>query len=101
MFEHKESTGHKAVLKLLAETEKGILRNVLVKTLVREKEITSKIFRTEKKVAKENQPFHYFEAEIDLQELTGIDMGRILHSANEHCQSYKYRNEKNIDERNN
>jgi hypothetical protein len=53
-----------------------------VKTLAREKEITSKIFWTAYKVAKENQSFHKFEAEIDSQELNGIDMGRILHSAN-------------------
>jgi hypothetical protein len=67
---------------LLADAEKETLPNVLVKTLVREKETTSKIFRTAYKVAKENQSFHNFEAEIDLQELNGIDMGRILHFAN-------------------
>jgi hypothetical protein len=53
-----------------------------VKTLACEKEITLKIFRTSYKVVKENQSFHNFEAEIDLQELSGIDMGRILLSAN-------------------
>jgi DNA-directed RNA polymerase subunit L len=67
MFEHKESAGHKEALKLLAEDEKETLPNVLVKTLAREKEITSEIFRTAYKVAKENQSFHNFEAEIDLQ----------------------------------
>jgi hypothetical protein len=66
----------------LQKPQKEILPNVLVKTLVHEKEITSKIFRTVYKVAKENQSFHYFEAKIDLQELSGLDMGRILHSAN-------------------
>jgi hypothetical protein len=67
---------------LLAEAEKETLPNVLVKTPACEKEITSKIFRTAYKVAKENQSFHKFEAELDLQELNAIDMGRILHSAN-------------------
>jgi hypothetical protein len=38
MFEHKESMGHKAALKLLAEAEKETLPNVLVKILAREKE---------------------------------------------------------------
>jgi hypothetical protein len=33
-------------------------------------------------VAKENQSFHYFEAEIDLQELNRFEMGPILHSTN-------------------
>jgi hypothetical protein len=82
MFEHKERAGHKAALKLLAKAEKETLPNVLVKTLAREKEITSKIFRTACKVAKENQSFHSFEDEKDLQELNGIDMGRILYSTN-------------------
>jgi hypothetical protein len=49
-----------------------------VKTLAREKDIISDSIQ----VAKEKQPFHKFEAEIDLQELNGIDMWRILHSAN-------------------
>jgi hypothetical protein len=66
----------------LQKPKKETLANVLVKTLAREKEITSKIFRTAYKVAKENQSFHNFEAEIDLQELHGIDIGRILHSGN-------------------
>jgi hypothetical protein len=78
MFEHKESMGHKAALKLLVEAKK----ETLVKTLAREKEVTSKIFWTVYKVAKENQSFHNFVAKIDLQELSGIYMGRILHSAN-------------------
>jgi hypothetical protein len=33
-------------------------------------------------VAKNNQSFCNVETEIDLQELNGIDMGRILHSTN-------------------
>jgi hypothetical protein len=43
---------------LLADAEKETLTDVLVKTLAREKEITSTIFRTAYKVAKENQSFH-------------------------------------------
>ena len=44
--------------------------------------LTQKIFRTAYKVAKDNQSFHHFETEIDLQELNGVEMGRILHSTN-------------------
>lgn len=82
IFEHKESAGHKAACKLVAEAEKDTLPNILYKNMVLEKEITSNVFRTAYKVAKENQSFHNFETEIDLQELNGINMGRILHSAN-------------------
>jgi hypothetical protein len=52
MFEHKENAGHKAALKLLAEAKRETLPNVLVKTLVREKEITPKTFWTAYKVGK-------------------------------------------------
>ncbi|XP_065675613.1 E3 SUMO-protein ligase KIAA1586-like [Hydra vulgaris] len=40
------------------------------------------IFRTAYKVAKGNQSFNNFEMEIDLQEINGVEMGRILHSTN-------------------
>jgi hypothetical protein len=60
MFKHKENAGHKAALKLLAEAEKETLPTVLVKTLAREKEITSKIFRTAYKVEKEKSILSQF-----------------------------------------
>ena len=34
------------------------------------------------KVCKKNQSFNDFELEVDLQEINGVNMGRILHSAN-------------------
>jgi hypothetical protein len=59
---------------LLAEAEKEILPNVLVKTLVREKEIISKNF-SDSIQSSERKSILSLEAEIDLQELNGIDMG--------------------------
>jgi hypothetical protein len=52
-----------------------------VKSLSHEKEITAKVFHTAYKVAK-NQSFDNFEDEINVQELNGINTGRILHSTN-------------------
>lgn len=49
-----------------------------------------KDFRPVHKLSKENQPFHHFETEIDLQELNGVEMGRILHST---IVCVKWRNE--------
>jgi hypothetical protein len=43
VFEHKECTGHKAALKLLTEAKNETLPIILVKTLAREKEVTSEI----------------------------------------------------------
>ncbi|XP_030046369.1 E3 SUMO-protein ligase KIAA1586-like [Microcaecilia unicolor] len=82
LFDHKESSSHKAALKLVAEANKEVLENVCIKSIGREKEITAKIFRTAYKVVKKNQCFNNFEAEIDVQELNGLDMGHILHSTN-------------------
>ncbi|KAK0048443.1 E3 SUMO-protein ligase [Biomphalaria pfeifferi] len=82
LFDHKETAAHKAALKILTEAEAAPIENVLLKALTREKIVTAKIFRTAYKVAKENQSFHNFESEIDLQELNGVEMGRILHSTN-------------------
>ncbi|KAJ8871537.1 hypothetical protein PR048_027860 [Dryococelus australis] len=50
--------------------------------MTREKELTNKMLHTAYTVAKKNWPFYNFEDEINLQELNGIDMGRILHSTN-------------------
>jgi hypothetical protein len=63
-------------------TEARTLSNILVKTLACEKEIASKVFQTAYKVGKENHSFHNFKPKVDLQELNGIDMERILHSTN-------------------
>ena len=82
LFDHKETAAHKAALKILAEADAAPIENVLLKALSREKIVTANIFRTAYKVVKENQSFHNFESEIDLQELNRIEMGRILHSTN-------------------
>jgi hypothetical protein len=82
IFKHKESSGHKADMDIMEESKKETLKKVSLKSLSRQKEVTAKILRTAYKVAKSNQSFNNFEMEIDLQELNGVDMGRILHSTN-------------------
>lgn len=80
IFDHKESAGHKAAAEILTESKDGKLEKTILRQNSHEKEITGKIFRTAYKVVKENQSFNNFETEVDLQELNGINMGRILHS---------------------
>jgi hypothetical protein len=80
ILDHKESAGHKAAVKITEEGKKETLETVCLQSLTREKEISNKIFRTAHKVAKMNQSFCNFETEIDLQELNGIDMERIMHA---------------------
>jgi hypothetical protein len=80
IFKHKGSSGHETAVKILVEAKKETLKKVSLKSLCRQKEVTAKI--TAYKVAKSNQSFSNFEMEIDLQELNGVDMGRIIHSTN-------------------
>ncbi|XP_065668012.1 E3 SUMO-protein ligase KIAA1586-like [Hydra vulgaris] len=82
IFDHKESVGHQAALKMVEEAKKETLSNNILKSLTREKIVTANIFRTAYKVAKGNQSFNNFEMETDLQEINGVKMGRILHSTN-------------------
>jgi len=82
IFDHKESSCHKAAAKLLLEADKAALETVVLKAQSQEAAVTAKIFHTAYKVAKENQSFHNFESEVDVQELNGVDMGCILHSTN-------------------
>jgi hypothetical protein len=46
------------------------------------KSVIAKVVRRAYKVARKNQSFNNFEDEIIVQELKGVDVGRILHSAN-------------------
>jgi hypothetical protein len=81
IFEHKESLSHKAALNLVAEAQKDI-RERVYKISDSWKNITAEVFRTAYEVEKKNQSFNNFEGEINVQELNGEDMGRILHSPN-------------------
>jgi hypothetical protein len=55
---------------------------VCIKSPTLEKNITAKVFHTAYEVAKKNQSFNNFEDDINVQELNGVDMVRIFHSAN-------------------
>ena len=41
MFDQKESAGHQAALKMVAEAEKVTLENIILKSLTREKIVTA------------------------------------------------------------
>lgn len=82
IFKHKESSAHHAALSILETAKTKSLETVCTKAFENEKGVTANIFRTAHKVVKKNQAFYDFEAEIDVQELNGINMGCILHSTN-------------------
>jgi hypothetical protein len=54
LFDHKESSCHKAAVKLVEEVQKETLKKVCMKSLSHEKEITAKVFRTAYKVTKKS-----------------------------------------------
>ena len=77
---HKESEAHKLAVRVLKEAADGILSHSLTKQQTKLTATTERVFRTAYKQIKLNRPFIDFETEIELQELNGLDMGRILHS---------------------
>jgi hypothetical protein len=80
IFLHRESEGHKRAVAVLKEAGDGILSQSFAKQHKAITETTERVFRTAYKQIKLNRPFLDFESEIEVQELNGLDMGRILHS---------------------
>jgi hypothetical protein len=76
LFAYKESSCHRAALKLAEGAQKETLENACMKSQPRY------FISYGKEVAKEKQSIKHFEDEINMQELNGINMGHILHSTN-------------------
>jgi hypothetical protein len=66
LFGHKESSCHKAAIKLADEAQKEMLEKVCMISLSCEKDITAKVFCMAYKVAGKNQSFSNFEDEVDV-----------------------------------
>lgn len=58
MFDHRESLGHKTVVKLIEGGLWEEAKTVCLNSQAKEKEITNKIFHTSYKMAKKNWPFN-------------------------------------------
>jgi hypothetical protein len=67
IFDHKESSCHKAIVKLVEEAKKQNLETVCLKSVFRQKDVSPKIFRTAYKVTKNNQSFNNSEDEINFK----------------------------------
>lgn len=80
MYDHKTSKAHQSA-EMIAETaKKNLLQEANAKHSKNEHETTCRVFRTAYKIAKKERPFSDLPDDIDLQQLNGIDMGRILHT---------------------
>ena len=76
---HKTSLSHKNAESIKIESKKKFettIDNINTNYL----KTTLNIFRTAYKLAKQNRPFTDLPADVELQELNGLNMGRILHS---------------------
>ncbi|XP_078511111.1 E3 SUMO-protein ligase KIAA1586-like [Lissotriton helveticus] len=80
MTEHSLTKAHNTAAKILEEAKGNSLLHVTAKAQSVQLSRTSRVFRTAYQDAKQNRPAFGFEAEIECQQLNGLDMGRILHS---------------------
>lgn len=80
IFEHRKSAAHLKAEKIGSIQDKNIMAGVLADMHKKEFVVTERVFRTAYKQAKLNHPSYGFEAEVDVQILNGVDMGKILHS---------------------
>jgi hypothetical protein len=77
---HKTSISHKACESIKAEHKKVLLETVVDNMNAKHVETTIRVFRTMYTIAKQNRPFTDLPVVIELQELNGLNMGRVLHS---------------------
>jgi hypothetical protein len=80
IFDHKNSQAHIAAEKILATAAKSILPEAMVMQSHKDQETTCRVFRTAYKIAKKERPYSDLPTDVELQQLNGIDMGRVLHS---------------------
>lgn len=80
IFEHKNSEAHVIASNIIEQQERGRMKSVVQEMSKSQYLTTERVFRTVYKVAKNQRPFSDVESDILLQELNGLDMGKILHS---------------------
>ena len=80
IFDHKNSTAHKAALNAVNSAAKQAVEKSFAKQSKVENDTTCRVFRTVYKIVKKERPFSDLPDDIVLQQLNGLNMGRILQS---------------------
>lgn len=80
LHDHSNSAAHKAAVAINKKADANIISKSLNKVSGRALSTTSRCFRTVYKMGTSARPFTDYPMSIELQELNGLDMGRILHS---------------------
>jgi len=75
---HKNSAAHLNAQKVIFLSEKKVIDEHISMLMVTDQENTARIFRTAYLIAKNQRPYTDMPKLTDLQELNGLDMGRIL-----------------------
>jgi hypothetical protein len=76
---HKTSIHHTACKSIKAECKKVLLETVVDNMNAKRVETTFRVLHTVYKIAKQSRPFNDLPVDVELQELNGLNMGRVLH----------------------
>lgn len=80
--EHTFSTAHVTAEKIAQESLRESMENHAHLMYIAEQETTCRVFRTAYKIGKPGRPFVDMSLDVNVQQLTGLSMGRVLHSNN-------------------
>ena len=80
IHDHGKSTAHKAAQRITIDAGKKQIERSTTKLYNECHTTTLRVFRTAYSIAKRGRPFLDMAAEVELQNMNGLDMGRTLHS---------------------
>lgn len=80
MTEHFMSGSHLKCLKIVQQSEKQNMRNLLTNLMKKEVETTTKIFNTIYSLVKRNRPMSDIDAMLQLQKINNVEFGSCLQS---------------------
>lgn len=80
IFKHKNSEAHLAAQNIRDKASKQTIEKAVSKQIKSVSQSSCRIFRTVYQICKTSRPFTDLPHLIDLQELNGIDIGRVLHT---------------------
>ena len=82
IHKHKLSEAHMAAMQILALAGKQVLETAVLEQQKELYKSTQKVFRTAYFCAKNNRPYTDLPGLVQLQQINGINLGKILHSNN-------------------
>lgn len=78
--DHRDSKAHIKAAEIAEMASRNELSRQVQSMHRAERETTSRVFRTAYKIGKHGRPFKDMRIDVMLQELNGVNMGRVLHS---------------------